>query len=143
MSYFINRSFRKRFSCLALVCLCLGIVSQSDAYIDIAPTMSKIINDAQKISLVEVAGFNESTHILTLKELRPLKGAAAQAPILHNVASSDGNLVPPAVVQWAEPGARGVLFSTRTTSLLCFGDGWYQAKSSGGEWKLGVDRSDL
>ena len=72
-----------------------------------------------------------------------MKGAAGQAPVLHNVASADGNFVPPTIVQWADVGARGVLFSTRTTSLLCFGDGWYQAKSSGGAWKLGVDRSDL
>lgn len=136
-------NFKRRFSAVALICLCLGIVSQVHAYIDLAPTISKIIGDAQKISVVEVVAFNESTHVLTLKEVRSLKGAPTDAPILHNVASADGNIVPPAIVQWAEVGARGVLFSSRTTSLLCFGDGWYQAKSSGGEWKLGVDRSDL
>ena len=118
--------------------LCLGVVSQAWGYIDLAPTITKIIGDSQKISLVEVVGFNESTHVLTLKEVKALKGAAAQDPILHNVASSDGNIVPPAIVQWADTGARGVLFSSRTTALLCFGNGWYQAKSSGGEWKLGV-----
>lgn len=127
----------------ALVCLALGIVSQSRAYIDLAPTITKIIGDSQKISVVEVVGLNETTHVLTLKEVRVLKGTASQDPILHNVASADGNMVPPAIVQWADAGARGVLFSSRTTSLLCFGEGWYQAKSSGGEWKLGVDRSDL
>ena len=143
MTCFNNLNFRRRLSLVALACLCLGIVGQLHAYIDLAPTISKIISDAQKISVVEVVGLNESTHVLTLKEIRTLKGTGAQAPTLHNVASSDGNIVPPAVVQWAEAGARGVLFSTRTTTLLCFGEGWYQAKSSGGEWKLGVDRSDL
>ena len=135
--------FRRYLTRLALVSLCLGLVSQSWAYIDLAPTITKIIGDSQKISVVEVVSFNESTHILTLKEVRALKGAVGETPILHDVASSEGNIVPPAIVQWADVGARGVLFSSRTTSLLCFGDGWYQAKSSGGEWKLGVDRSDL
>ena len=136
-------SLKRRLFRLALASSCLCLVSQIGAYIDLAPTLSKIIGDSQKISLVEVSGFNQTTHVLTLKEVRVLKGAPNQAPILHNVGSSDGNLVPPEIVQWAEPGARGVLFSTRVTSLLCFGDGWYQAKSSGGEWKLGIDRADL
>lgn len=128
---------------LALTCLCLGLVSQARAYIDLAPTLSKVVGDSQRISVVEVVEFNEATHVLTLKEVRPLKGDAGQAPVRHDVGSSDGNVVPPGIVQWAETGARGVLFSTRTTALVCFGEGWYQAKSSGGEWKLGIDRSDL
>ncbi len=135
--------FTRNLTSVALVCLCLVFVRPSGAYIDLAPTITKIIGDSQKISVVEVVNLNESTHVLTLKEVRTLKGTAGQDPILHNVASSDGNVVPPAIVQWADAGARGVLFSSRTTSLLCFGEGWYQAKSSGGEWKLGVDRSDL
>ena len=128
---------------LTVASLCLAFASQSSAYIDLAPTITKIIGDSQKISVVEVTGFNESTHVLTLKEVRSIKGAPTPDPILHNVGSADGNIVPPAIVQWADVGARGVLFASRTTALLCFGNGWYQAKSSGGEWKLGVDRSDL
>ena len=143
MTHSNHPNLARRFSRLTVVCLCLGLVSQSWAYIDLAPTITKIIGDSQKISVVEVTGFNESTHVLTLKDVKTLKGTAGQDPILHNVASPDGNVVPPAIVQWAEVGARGVLFSSRTTALLCFGEGWYQAKSSGGEWKLGVDRSDL
>lgn len=143
MTYFRNTNRRRWFFGLALICMCVSIAGRAFGYIDLAPTIARIIGDAQKISVVEVTGFDESTHALTLKEVRALKGAPADSPIVHNVASSDGNIVPPAIVQWAEPGARGVLFASRTTALLCFGDGWYQAKSSGGEWKLGVDRSDL
>ncbi len=143
MVHFKNLKFRRLFSGVALTGLCLVLASQMQAYIDLAPTLSKIIGDAQKIAVVEVTGFDEATHALTLKEVRSLKGAAGQTAIRHDVGSSDGNVVPPAIVQWAEAGARGVLFSSRTTGLLCFGDGWYQVKSSNGEWKLGVDRSDL
>ncbi len=128
---------------LALSAICLTLAGSVYGYIDLAPTLGKIVGDATKISLVEVVSLDEKTHVLTLKEVKPLKGAAAEGNIQHNVASADGNMIPPAIVQWADPGARGVLFSTRATSLLCFGEGWYQAKSSAGEWKLGVDRSDL
>jgi len=126
-----------------LASLCVSLVTETQAYVDLAPTLTKILGEAQKISVVEVVDFNEAAHMLTMKEVRALKGAAGQGPIRHDVAASDGNVVPPAIVQWAETGARGVLFATRTTSLLCFGEGWYQAKSAGGEWKLGIDRADL
>jgi len=58
MTCFNNFNFRRRFSLVALACLCLGIVGQLHAYIDLAPTISKIMSDAQKISVVEVAGLS-------------------------------------------------------------------------------------
>ena len=65
-------------------------------------------------------------------------------PIQHDVAAAGGSLVPRAIQQWAGPGARGVLFISRATELLCLGEGWYAVRSSGnGEWKLGADRADL
>ena len=41
-------------------------------------------------------------------------------------------------------GARGVLFVSRNTALVCIGRGWYQARASDtGPWKLGTNRPDL
>src|SRR5436305_14262811 len=113
MTYFRNPNGRRWFFGLALICLCVNIAGRAFGYIDLAPTIARIIGDAQKISVIEVTGFNESTHALTMKEVRALKGAQADPAIVHNVASLDGNVVPPSIVQWAETGARGVLFSTR------------------------------
>ncbi|HUR56923.1 MAG TPA: HEAT repeat domain-containing protein, partial [Opitutaceae bacterium] len=120
----------------------LALITPARAYIDLAPTIVKVMGDSQKISVVEVAEFNPATHILVLKEIRALKGELGTASIRHDVASADG-VIPSNVARWADVGARGVLFSSRTTALVCLGEGWYQAKLSGGEWKLGIDRPDL
>ena len=131
---------RLRLWLLPIIGLVLAV--QARAYIDLAPTITKVMADSQKIAVVEVTEFNEASHIVTLKEIRALKGELGSAPIRHDVASADG-VIPSSVVQWADPGARGVLFASRTTALVCFGEGWYQMKFSGGEWKLGIDRPDL
>ena len=57
---------------LILGCLCW--VNTARAYIDMAPTLVKIIGDSQRIELVEVAQFDPQKHTLDLKGVRALKG---------------------------------------------------------------------
>jgi hypothetical protein len=131
---------RKLLFALALGCL----VQQTHAFVDLAPTLAKIISDARRIQLVEVIQFNHENHTLVLKAVRALKGDLETNSIQHDVAAAGGSLVPRSIQQWAAPGARGVLFISRATELLCLGEGWYAVRSSGsGEWKLGADRADL
>ncbi len=127
---------------LVLPLAVLASVTPARAFIDLAPTIGKVIGDSQRIAVVEIVQFDESGQTLKLKEIRSLKGELSTPAILHHVASADG-VIPRGIVSWAEPGARGVLFASRTTTLVCFGEGWYQVKSSGGDWKLGIDRTDL
>ena len=127
---------------LMLACLCLA--NQARAYIDMAPTLVKVIGDSQRIETVEVVQFDPQKHTLDLKAVRALKGNLDADLIHHDVASAGGSVIPRAIQQWAEPGARGVLFISRTTQLLCLGEGWYAVRSIGnGGWKLGADRLDL
>jgi hypothetical protein len=65
-----HSNLRRRCFRVVLACLCLGVVTETQAYIDLAPTLGKIVGDSQKISVVEVIDFNEATNILTLKEVR-------------------------------------------------------------------------
>ena len=122
----------------------LFLANPARAFVDLAPTLAKIIADSQKIQLVEVAQFNPEQHTLLLHGVRALKGGLDGNPIQHDVAAAGGSLVPRSIQQWAAPGARGVLFLSRATELLCLGEGWYAVRSSGnGEWKLSADRADL
>jgi HEAT repeat protein len=130
-------------SCL-VASACLLLANQARAYVDLAPTLVKIMSDSQKIQLVEVVRFDEEKHLLVLKGIRALKGDLDTNPIQHDVAPADSTIVPRVIQQWAEPGARGVLFISRTTELLCLGEGWYPVRSAGnGGWKLSTDRADL
>jgi len=122
----------------------LSLATPSQAYVDLAPTLSKLISDSTKIALVEVTEFNRETRGLALKEVRVLKGEESSAPIRHAVAPAEGAAIPRQILQWASPGARGIMFQSRNTALVCVGQGWYQVRNSGsGPWKLGKDRPDL
>jgi len=127
-----------------LLLICLGLATRSYAYIDLAPTLVKIMTDSKSITVVEVMEFDRANHIVVLKKVRDLKGELAAEPIRHDVTSDEGAVIPRHILQWAGPGARGVLFVSRNTALVCVGQGWYQARSAGtGPWKLGKDRPDL
>jgi len=127
---------------LSLAFLCL--TTPLHAYVDLAPTLAKIITDSKKIALVEVVKFDREQHTLILKEVRALKGEISSEQTKHDVVSIEGAAIPRQILQWAAPGARGILFTSRNTALVCVGEGWYQARMSGtGLWKLGKDRPDL
>jgi len=114
------------------------------AYIDLAPTLGRIISDSRQIAVVEVTRFDRDKHEVEFKEIESLKGDPSSQPLVQDVAPADGPVIPRQILRWAAPGARAVLFSSRATALVCLGDSWYQVKTTGnGIWKLGADRPDL
>jgi HEAT repeat protein len=128
----------------AWLLICLWSATPLHAYIDLAPTLAKVISDAKQIALIEVAEFDRANHALVLKPIRTLKGESVPDLIRHDVAAAEGGIVPRQIMGWASPGARGVLFISRSTALVCVGEGWYQMRSAGADaWKLGKDRPDL
>jgi HEAT repeat protein len=136
--------FSLRSSLIVLLLICLCLTAPAQAYVDLAPTLAKVISDSKKIAVVEVMDFSREKHVLVLKEIRLLKGESSSDPIRHEVSESEGAAIPRQILQWAAPGARGVLFTSRNTGLVCVGRGWYQVRSPGtGLWKLGKDRPDL
>jgi len=142
MSHHRDSSYRKALVILPLICL--GLTTRLYAYIDMAPTLAKVIADSKNIAVVEVVEFDRAKHILVVKEVRALKGELATDLIQHDVTAEEGSVIPRHILQWAGPGARGVLFMSRSTALVCIGQGWYQVRSAGtGLWKLGKDRPDL
>jgi len=112
-------------------------------YVDLAPTLGKIVSDSKTIIVVEVAAYDREKHIVTLKQVRALKGDMTADLITQQVASADAPAASMPIEQWAEPGARGVLFGSRTTSLVCMGMSWYQVQQTNGAWKIGKERPDL
>jgi len=129
---------------MTVTLLGLGLVSPARAYVDLAPTMGRMVREARTIALVEVDQFRRDSGALILKKVRDLKGETAEEPIKHRVIGTEANVVPRPILEWAEPGRRGVLFVAPPTALVCLGQGWYQVHASpGGWWRLGADRPDL
>ena len=122
----------------------LGLASPARAYVDLAPTLGRIVTEAREIAIVEVDQFRRDNGALILKKVRDLKGETPGEPIKHQVMSTEANVVPRHILEWAEPGRRGVLFVAPKTALVCLGQGWYQVHAvSGTWWTLGADRPDL
>jgi len=139
-----HKNSPRKSAIFAVLLLCLGLTAQSQAYIDLAPTLAKVIADSKSIVVAEVVEFDRANHTIVLREVRALKGELTTDVIRHDVGSEDSSMIPRHILQWAGPGARGVLFTSRSTALVCVGQGWYQARAVGtGSWKLGKDRPDL
>src|SRR5437868_2023203 len=92
-----------------LAALLMSAARPALAYIDLAPTFSKVVGAAPTIIVVEVSAFDRDTGKLTLKPVQALKGALPTGEITHQVAAPGGVPVRQ-IIQWATPGARAVLF---------------------------------
>jgi hypothetical protein len=122
----------------------LAAATTASAYVDLAPTLAKIVSDSKTIAVVEVVDCDRTKRVVTLKQVQALSGEASKETVAHQLAPTAGAVAPHAILQWATPGARGVLFGSRNTALLCMGQGWYQVRATeSGGWKLAKERPDL
>jgi hypothetical protein len=123
----------------------LALPAQStQAYVDLAPTLSRIVRESQSITVAEVDRFNPEKGAVILKKVRDLKGKTDEHPIKHQLVRANETGVDRAILEWAEPGRRCIVFVTDKTAIICVGEGWYQA--SAGEdawWRIGASRPDL
>jgi len=119
----------------------------AQGYIDLAPTLTKIVGDSPTIAVVEVTAYDRNQHVVTFKPVQTLKGTIATDTIAHEVAPVGGT-APRQIVQWAGAGEPGgdVPVAQRHAGHGADmpGHGWYQVNSVGtGPWKLGAERPDL
>jgi HEAT repeat protein len=119
-------------------------------YVDLTPTLGRIVRESSQIALVEVDRFSRRSGVVVLKRIRDLKGASVNDRFRHQVSASPGAAVPRSILEWAEPGRRAVLFCTQgglfsqPTLLVCLGSAWYQATpTQDGWWRLTLERPEL
>ncbi len=114
------------------------------AYVDMAPTLARVVHESQVIAVAEVERVSPDKGALILKKVYDLKGELGSDPIKQQVTRANEAGVDRPILEWAEPGQRCVLFVTARTTLVCLGQGWYQVQESGdGWWRLGAARPDL
>jgi hypothetical protein len=133
-----------RFRCSLAVAFGLLVVASARAYVDLAPTLARIVRESQTITVAEVDRFSIDKGAVILKKVRDLKGETAADLIKHQVVRANESGVDRAILDWAEPGRRCVLFVTGKTAVVCIGEGWYQASAAeDGWWSLDAPRPDL
>jgi len=129
---------------LAATAVCLALNSPAWAYVDLAPTLGRIVRDAQIITLVEVERFSRERAAVILKKVRDLKGEMEGELVKHHLVRANESSMDRAILEWAEAGQRCVIFITGKTAVVCLGEGWYQTSvAEDGWWRLGPSRPDL
>ncbi len=122
----------------------LSTVAPVHAYVDLAPTLGKIVRESQTITVAEVDRFNRERGAVILKKVRDLKGQSGADPIKQALVRENEAGPDRAILEWAEPAARCLIFLTGRTGLVCVGEGWYQIHAADdGWWRIGVSRPDL
>ena len=132
-------------SCLFIAAAsCLWPVVSARAYVDLSPTLGRVVRESQTITVVEVERFSRDKGVVILKKVHDLKGETGNDPMKHELVRANESAVDRAILEWAEPGRRGVMFTNGKTAVVCLGEVWYQTSSAGeGWWRLGAPRPDL
>jgi len=130
-------------SLLVLAVLLACAPPRALGYVDLAPTLARILNESQGIVLVEVDKFSRDNGAVILKKVRDLKGQASADPIKHHLAAEDATM-PGHILEWCDPGRRAVMFVASNSAMVCLGQSWYQVHAvADGWWTLGANRPDL
>lgn len=120
------------------------VASPGRAYVDLAPTLGRVVREAQAIALVEVDRFSADKGIVILKKVRDLKGNVGEDRIKQRLLRANEKALDRAIADWAEPGGRGVLFVSGKSALVCIGRAWYQVDAAAdGWWRMSIARPDL
>jgi HEAT repeat protein len=123
---------------------CLLTVTAAHAYVDLAPTLGRIVRESQSITIVEVDRFSAEKGVVVLKKVQDLKGETGTELSKHELIRQGESSVDRTILEWAEPGRRAVVFTTAKAAVVCLGEMWYQISSADeGWWKIGPSRPDL
>jgi HEAT repeat protein len=125
----------------ALGCAC---ATPAPAYVDLSPTLGRIVNDAPTIAVAEVERFNPDKAVVVLKKVRDLRGTTSAGSVRHLVRRANETAIDRPILEWAEPGRQCVVFIKGQAAVVCVGEGWYQAHTTeDGWWRIGPARPDL
>lgn len=123
---------------------CLCLVPAAHAYVDMAPTLGRIVREAESIAVAEVDRTSADRRVVILKKLHDLKGSTPVERLKHQLVRTGESAVDRAVLEWAEPGQRCVVFTSGQTTLVCLGEAWYQVAFAGDGWsQMSAPRTDM
>jgi len=122
----------------------MAITPPARAYVDLAPTLFRILREAQTITVAEIGAFSPEKGAVILKKVRDLKGDSGNDAVKHLLVRANEPTLDAPLADWAEPGRRCVIFVTGKAAVVCIGEGWYEAQAQqGGWWHIGAPRPDL
>jgi HEAT repeat protein len=129
---------------LAAAFLCVLAVSKTWGYVDLSPTLPRIVRESQTITIAEITAFSQERGAVILKKVRDLKGETGSDPLKHELLRAGDTAIDLPIAEWAEPGRRCIVFATGKAAVVCVGEGWYQVQRlDNGWWRNAASRPDL
>src|SRR5262245_5077353 len=95
---------RYRFGMIVVAGWAMVAAAPARAYVDLAPTLGRIIRESEAVAIAEVERFNGDKGAVILKKVRDLKGKTGTDPLKHVVIRANESGVDRAILEWAEPG---------------------------------------
>ena len=104
------------------------------AYIEIAYTLGRVVQEATSISVLRIEKVDKEKNLILFRKVQDLKGTLPGETTKHNIGRAGFHEREwKAIMEWAEPGKTAVFFNNGGASETCIGNYWYQAYA-GGEW---------
>jgi len=83
-------------------------------------TLGRIVRESETIAVVEVERVSRDWGAVILKVVRDLKGKAGSDSLKHRLMRANESSVDLPILEWSEPGSRGVLFASGIGVALRF-----------------------
>jgi HEAT repeat protein len=117
----------------------LGVLCASaQAYIDVTPSLGRIIKDSGQIVVLQVEKVNREKQAVVYRKVTDLKGKCPADQVTHVL--TDGR-----TLTWAEEGKTAVAFmAPGGPCVVCTGGGWYECHAQQDSWwRLSLERPEL
>ena len=88
---------------LTAVTVCLLTARCGWAYVDLAPTLTRIVNESGTITVAEVVRFSSDNGAVLLKKVRDLKGTTGDDILKHQLLRKGEKAIDQAIIDWADP----------------------------------------
>src|SRR5579862_3630512 len=111
---------------LFAVLLSAAYVASVQAYIDVTPTLGRLIGDSTNIVLLRLERVNPEKRALLFKKVADLKGTSSDKPVRHLITAGLHPREPALIMEWAEPGQLALCFHNGKVAEVCVGNYWYE-----------------
>jgi HEAT repeat protein len=119
---------------LLSILLLTSFAAPARAYIDVTPTLGRLVKDSSNIVLLRVERVSREKRVILYRKVADLKGHSAGDPIRHQLTGGFHPREPAAILDWAEPGRLAVTFHDGKVSQTCIGRYWYECTARAAPW---------
>src|SRR5262249_30316441 len=112
----------------------LTLAGKANAYIDSAPTLGRIVNEASHIVVLQVEKVSKEKSVVIYRKIADLKGSDPSSRVKHQIRDDLNPRAYQTILQWAEPGKIAICFSDGKVSQICVGRYWYECHAGEAPW---------